>query len=90
MPKRPQDWEWEEKLRAVEQVEQEYQTWRQQHRLELTAADRQDILSLGQDLPKLWRATGTTPADRKRIVRLIIKEVIVPEEVLRMGRTPEK
>jgi excisionase family DNA binding protein len=71
--------QWEEKLRAVEHVEQEYQTWRRQHRLELTAADRQDILSLGQDLPKLWHATGTTPADHKRIVRLIIKEVIVDQ-----------
>ena len=45
----------------------------------MTAADRQDILSLGQDLPQLWRATGATPADRKRIVRLIIKEVIVDQ-----------
>lgn len=71
--------QWEEKLRAVEQVEQEYQTWQQQHRLELTAADRQDILSLGQDLPKLWHAASTTSADRKRIVRLIIKEVIVDQ-----------
>jgi len=71
--------QWEEKLRAIEQVQQEYQQWQQQHRLELTATDRQDILALGQDLPGLWQAETTTAADRKRMVRLIIKEVIVDQ-----------
>jgi len=71
--------EWEEKLRAVERVEQEYQTWSQQHRLELTAEDRADILALGENLPALWQAPTTTPADRKQIVRLLIKEVILDQ-----------
>jgi DNA invertase Pin-like site-specific DNA recombinase len=70
---------WEEKLRAVEQVEQEYQAWLQQHRLELTARDQEDILALGEDLPALWHAQTTTPADRKQIVRLLIKEVILDQ-----------
>jgi DNA invertase Pin-like site-specific DNA recombinase len=70
---------WEEKLRAVEKVEQEYQSWLQQHRLELTAEDRQDILALGENLPALWHAPTTTPADRKQIVRLLIREVILDQ-----------
>ncbi len=70
---------WEEKLRAVEQVEQEYQAWLQQHRLELTSRNREDILALGEDLPALWHAPTTTPADRKQIVRLLIKEVILDQ-----------
>ena len=69
--------EWEDKLRTVEQTKQEYQVWQQQHRLELTATDQQDILNLGQDLPGLWQAETTTATDRKHIVRLVIKEVIV-------------
>lgn len=70
---------WEEKLRAVEQVEQEYQAWLQQHRLELTPKDREEILALGEDLPTLWHAPTTTSADRKQIVRLLIKEVILDQ-----------
>jgi DNA invertase Pin-like site-specific DNA recombinase len=68
---------WEEKLREVEKVEQEYETWLRQSRLELTNKDRRDILALGEDLPQVWHAPSTTPADRKQILRLVIKEVIV-------------
>lgn len=71
--------EWEDKLRAAEKVEQEYQTWLQQHRLELTSTDRQEILALGADLPRVWRAPSTTPADRKEILRLVVKNVIVDQ-----------
>jgi DNA invertase Pin-like site-specific DNA recombinase len=68
---------WEEKLREVEKVEQEYETWLQQNRLALTDEDRRDILALGEDLPRVWSAPSSTPADRKQILRLVIKEVIV-------------
>ena len=49
--------DWEEKLRTVEKAEQEYQLWLQQNRLELTSADRQDILALAEDRP----LSGTRP-----------------------------
>lgn len=68
---------WEEKLREVEKVEQEYETWLRQNRLTLTDEDRRDILALGEDLPRLWYAPSTTAADRKQILRLLIKEVVV-------------
>jgi DNA invertase Pin-like site-specific DNA recombinase len=68
---------WEERLREVEKVEQDYETWLQQNRLQLTEGDRRDILALGEDLPKVWSAPSTTAADRKQILRLVIKEVIV-------------
>ena len=71
--------QWEEKLRAIEQVQQEYAHWQQQHRLELTPVDRVDILALGQNLPELWQAETTTAAERKQMIRLVIKEVIVDQ-----------
>ncbi len=58
---------WEEKLRAVEQVEKEFEAWRKQHHAVLTDKDRQQILALGENLPKLWSAPSTTNADRKQI-----------------------
>jgi len=68
---------WEDKLRAIDEVEQEYQNWQMHHCLELTSTDCQQILSLGESLPLVWKAPTTTPADRKHIVRLLIREVIV-------------
>ena len=70
---------WETKLRAVEALERDYAQWRRQHPPTLSATDRQEILALGQNLPTLWTAATTTNADRKRIVRLVIREVILDQ-----------
>jgi hypothetical protein len=68
---------WEEKLRAVEEVEREFEAWRKLHHTVFTAEDRQQILAIGENLPKLWSAPTTTNADRKQIIRLIIKSVVL-------------
>lgn len=70
---------WEEKLRAVVSTEQAYQAWVHQNRLEVTEEDRQDMLTLGANLPALWYAPTTTAADRKQIVRLLIREVLLDQ-----------
>src|SRR5271170_7719600 len=44
---------WEDRLRQVEQIDAEYESWRRQQPTSLAAADRGQILSLGEDLPKL-------------------------------------
>lgn len=67
---------WENKLRAVEEVEKEFEIWRKQHHTVITAEDRQQILAIGEDLPKLWSTPTTTNADRKQIIRLVIKSVV--------------
>jgi hypothetical protein len=74
---------WEEKFRAVEAVEQQYQTWRQTHPAEITAEDRQEILAIGENLPGVWQAPTTTMADRKHLLRLMIKAVIVDRHRVR-------
>src|SRR5262249_4951736 len=43
----------------------------------LSAVERQQIRALARDLPGLWHAATTTAADRQRIVRLLVQEVIV-------------
>src|SRR5439155_14608530 len=43
----------------------------------LSAAEREQIRSLARDLPALWQAPGTTAADRQRLVRLLVEEVVV-------------
>jgi hypothetical protein len=69
--------QWEDKLRAVEAVEKEYQTWSYRRRLAVTDADREAIVALGSDLPALWQAETTTNAERKQMLRLVIRDVIV-------------
>jgi DNA invertase Pin-like site-specific DNA recombinase len=71
--------QWEEKLRALEQVERDGETHLRRHRLLLTPDDRQTILALADDLPALWHAPDTTPVERKQILRLIVKEVILDQ-----------
>jgi DNA invertase Pin-like site-specific DNA recombinase len=71
---------WEEHLRRVEQVEQEYQSWRREQPLTIADGDRQEILALGENLPRLWNATTTTSADRKQILRLVVKEVTLDQK----------
>ena len=69
--------QWEEQLRAVETTEKEYHAWKSSRFGSLTQADRETIVALGSDLPALWRAPTTGNTERKQMVRLVIREVIV-------------
>jgi hypothetical protein len=46
----------------------------------LTSDEREQILTLSQDLPTLWRAESTTPQDRQTIARLLLEQVTVTIE----------
>ena len=69
--------QWEERLRAVETVEKEYHAWKASRFGTLTQADHEAIVALGSDLPALWQAPTTGNTERKQMVRLVIREVIV-------------
>ncbi|HTD80156.1 MAG TPA: zinc ribbon domain-containing protein, partial [Chloroflexota bacterium] len=71
--------QWEEKLRAIEQLEREFAAWCRRQPLTLTAEDRATIVALAEDLPGIWSAPTTTPADRKQLVRLLITTVLVDQ-----------
>jgi hypothetical protein len=68
---------WEDKLRQAEQIDIEYESWRRQQPISLAAADRAQIISLGEDLPKLWDAASVV--ERKQILRLVVKEVVLDQ-----------
>jgi DNA invertase Pin-like site-specific DNA recombinase len=69
--------QWEDKLRGVEQLERDYETWRQRQQLVVTAEDREMIMELARDLPAVWSAPTTTAADRKQLIRLLIDNVLI-------------
>jgi 16S rRNA C967 or C1407 C5-methylase (RsmB/RsmF family) len=67
----------EAKRRDVERAEQAYQEWQHETHAEMTPHERQEILAIGEDLPRVWHAATTTHADRTYLLRLIVKDVIV-------------
>jgi hypothetical protein len=68
---------WEQALAAVRDVEEEYDRFRRGRPAELTAADRDMIMSLASDMPALRRAATTTASDRRVVVRHLVERVEV-------------
>ena len=68
---------WEEALRQHRRLEEAYDRFARAQPPGLTEPERAKILALAQDLPALWQAPETTPADRKEIVRCLVERVVV-------------
>jgi DNA invertase Pin-like site-specific DNA recombinase len=68
---------WEEALKEQRRLEEEYARFRRHQPAGLSAGEREQIRSMARDMPALWHAPTTTTADRQRIVRLLVKEVVV-------------
>jgi hypothetical protein len=68
---------WEEALKEQRHLEEEYARFGRNQLEGLSAGEREQIRALARDLPALWQAPGTTAADRQRIVRLLVQEVVV-------------
>jgi hypothetical protein len=68
---------WNEKLVAVRSLEEQLAQQDGEPTTTLSAEDRQRLLELGTDLPRAWDSVGTAVETRKRIIRLLIDEIIV-------------
>jgi DNA invertase Pin-like site-specific DNA recombinase len=68
---------WNEKLTVLNNLREEYDRYRASRSWRPTAKDREDILALAENLPRIWKAPTTEAKDRKRIVRLLIEDVTV-------------
>jgi DNA invertase Pin-like site-specific DNA recombinase len=67
--------DWNDKLRALTEAQEQYEQQRQKDRVVLDDQSRQKVLALAQDLPRLWHDPNTTDQDRKRMVRLLVEDV---------------
>ncbi len=67
--------EWEARLQELDDVERQYSEARRVRRVDLTASDRAMLRTIARDLPAVWSASTTTPADRKAMLRLVIEAV---------------
>jgi hypothetical protein len=67
--------DWNEQLRQVEQLQREYLALPKPTALLITPEERQRILRLAQNVPAVWHAPTTTQAERKQLLRYLIKDV---------------
>src|SRR5207247_8232612 len=68
---------WEEALKQQRQLDDEYDRFLRSAPAELSDTALSSIRALAADLPAVWSAATTTPADRQRIARLLLQRVVV-------------
>jgi hypothetical protein len=68
---------WEETLKQQRQLDEEYDRFLRSAPAELSDIALSSIRALAADLPAVWSAATTTPADRQRIARLLLERVVV-------------
>jgi len=68
---------WNEALLSLEELKKQYADFERQKVRVATPEQKAKVLALAQDLPRLWRAPTTQARDRKRMLRLLIKDITV-------------
>jgi len=62
-------------LKELKTAQEELHQSRQQQGLELSDEQKAQLRALAEDLPKLWSSQTTSAQDRKRMLRLLIKDI---------------
>jgi DNA invertase Pin-like site-specific DNA recombinase len=68
---------WNDAMQRLHDLEAELAAFERQVMRAVTAEQKRQILQLAGDFPQLWAASTTTPRDRKRILRLLVRDVTV-------------
>jgi hypothetical protein len=67
--------EWNIRLKELLKVQEEYEQKRQQDLRILNEEDREKILSLATNFPRLWQNPNVPFKEKKRMIRLLIEDV---------------
>src|SRR5215831_2766560 len=68
---------WNDAAQRVLDLETEYANFERQTLRAITSEQKRQILQLVGDFPRLWNAPTTEARDRKRMLRLLIKDITV-------------
>jgi len=68
---------WNETLSTLNEIRLQYDEYRKKNILSITKKQKNKILALAKDLPRLWNSSSTCSKDRKRILRLFVKDITV-------------
>ena len=71
---------WNDKLRLLEEAKKDCERKHQADQQTVTEEQKQQILALTQDFPKLWKDPKTSHRDRKRMVRLLVEDVTLKRD----------
>ena len=68
---------WNDALLKVEAIKRQFNEHKREKHITATAEQKARLLSLGKDLRRLWKSPSTKAKDRKRVLRLLIKDIVV-------------
>ena len=68
---------WNERLTRLRDLDQALESLDVQQAPTISAEDRTRLMALGEDLARAWDSPGASAETRKKIIRLLIKEIIV-------------
>jgi hypothetical protein len=68
---------WNDALLRVEDIKRQYAEVQHRTARVVTAEQRAEVMALARELPRLWNAPTTSAKDRKRMLRLLIKDITV-------------
>ena len=68
---------WNDALLQLEEVKKQVAEFQRQKARVATPEQKAKVLALARDLPRLWHASTTPSKDRKRMLRLLIKDITV-------------
>src|SRR5215470_4236219 len=67
--------DWNNKLRAVQVAQEEYEQRRQSDRVAISEQQRASIAALATDFHRVWQSPNTPDRERKRLVQLLLEDV---------------
>jgi hypothetical protein len=71
---------WNDAMLRLRDLEAELASFERQQLRAVTAEQKRQILQLATAFPQLWAAPSTTARDRKRMLRLLIRDITVAKE----------
>ena len=74
---------WNDALLQLQELKKQAAEFQHQEARVATPEQKEKVLALARDLPRLWHSPSTQAKDRKRMLRLLIKDITVakaPEE----------
>ena len=72
---------WNDALVQLQDLKKQAGEFQLQEARVATAEQKEKVLALARDLPRVWHAPTTQPKDRKRMLRLLIKDITVEKLV---------
>jgi len=73
---------WNDALLQLEDLKKQAAELQQQKARVATPEQKEKVMALAQDLPRLWHAPTTQAKDRKRMLRLLIKDITVEKSAV--------